>query len=1026
MARKAILDTYYTFTPSTRTIVIPRAIPKERLVLITDVTTNQVLFNFSDPNLTTTSYTIATSADGSQTTTTIVLNYNTTSLSSTDKLSIVVDEYDEKFTPSETYLDPINKLRVSTPQSLIDTDYEYSIQTTKWEQLSTINNRPFGYYVTATGVTPLIDLQAVNNSRVYTGNTTGTVSPAIGTPVTILDSTYSGADGLYIVDANNNPTLTNTTNAANTFTYTGKYFYTGTTGSIYNNGVTIAYTGQIFSNASISMASATVASGNLVSVTTSVPHGLALGNEIAMTGASAANGSFAVTTIVNPYVFQYSTTGAYYTPPVGALTLTNANLYVRPQGLALHRPFDGGVRFSTNASSHNQQYIRQTRRYFRYQSGKGIQMSTGTTLKPQFNLDGVTSSGTLCRVTTKDPHNITSAMTITITGANETAYNGTFSVNTVLNPYSFTYIASSIPSQTVASGPVNCSGNSWYGGYNRVGIFDSQNGMFWEFDGTILSAVKRNSTYQIYGQVQVAAGSATVTAMPQFPTYFNKQLAVGDFIVIKGMSYRVADILSDSKLIIQPPYRGMNNLQNAVVSKTIDVSIPQSAFNIDRLDGTGPSGYTIDLTKNQMFYIDYSWYGAGFIRWGVRATDGNIVYCHKVINNNVNYLAYMRSGNLPGRYETNTFSKTTFLTGGASGVGTNLNASDTSLSAASTSGFPTTGTIWIRTANNGGLGYANSEFINYTGISGNTFTGLTRGQAGLTTTGNTVFGNSYISVLSTSGVQIGQQVIGVNIPPSSFVQNIANSTSVLLNYAATGSNVGSTIVFAPMSNVAQTFISSTTAQTAIELHSPIFSPEINHWGTSAIMDGGFTADKSFIFTKGQTTSVNVAQGATQALMSFRIAPTASNGIGNSMLGMREIVNRMQHLPFETDIYSNGSFLITVYLNATTNNSTELWSSVGGSSLSQYIFHNQGTTVQNNTGEPVFGFYLNVQQGIYQTTQQDLTQLLAIGSSILGGGATNATRAIYPDGPDVLTFVAQNIDTTSRSIQARYSWNEAQA
>ena len=71
MARKVILDKYYTFTPSTRTIVIPRAIPKERLILITDVTTNQVIYNFSDPNLLSTSYTIAPSADGSTTSTTI-------------------------------------------------------------------------------------------------------------------------------------------------------------------------------------------------------------------------------------------------------------------------------------------------------------------------------------------------------------------------------------------------------------------------------------------------------------------------------------------------------------------------------------------------------------------------------------------------------------------------------------------------------------------------------------------------------------------------------------------------------------------------------------------------------------------------------------------------------------------------------------------------------------------------------------------------------------------------------------------
>jgi hypothetical protein len=192
------------------------------------------------------------------------------------------------------------------------------------------------------------------------------------------------------------------------------------------------------------------------------------------------------------------------------------------------------------------------------------------------------------------------------------------------------------------------------------------------------------------------------------------------------------------------------------------------------------------------------------------------------------------------------------------------------------------------------------------------------------------------------------------------------------------------------------------------------------------MDGGFTADKSFIFTKGMTTPLSVTQGGSQAIMSFRIAPTASNGIGSSQLGVREIINRMQHLPFEVDAYANGSFLVTVTLNGTTSNTVEQWTNVGGSSLSQYIFHTAGTTVTANTGEPVFGFYLNSAQGTYATTQQDLTQLLAIGHSILGGGSANAATNIYPNGPDVLTFSVQNIDTASRSIVARYSWNEAQA
>ena len=57
MARRVILDTQYTFTPATKTITIPRIIPKERLLLITNVTSNRVIYNFSDPTLYATSWT---------------------------------------------------------------------------------------------------------------------------------------------------------------------------------------------------------------------------------------------------------------------------------------------------------------------------------------------------------------------------------------------------------------------------------------------------------------------------------------------------------------------------------------------------------------------------------------------------------------------------------------------------------------------------------------------------------------------------------------------------------------------------------------------------------------------------------------------------------------------------------------------------------------------------------------------------------------------------------------------------------
>ena len=187
----------------------------------------------------------------------------------------------------------------------------------------------------------------------------------------------------------------------------------------------------------------------------------------------------------------------------------------------------------------------------------------------------------------------------------------------------------------------------------------------------------------------------------------------------------MTSIINQTQMFISPEYRGPSIVSpaNAVVSKTIDYKIPQSSWNIDKFDGTGPSGYTVDLTKMQMLYIDYSWYGAGFIRWGMRSAYGNISYCHKMINNNVNTEAYFRSGNLPARYEVNSFPSTTFLT-------STLNSGDTTLNVLDTSNFPSNGLLRVTDATTFPAGSAVIEYISYTGKTSTTFTGLSRGQPG--------------------------------------------------------------------------------------------------------------------------------------------------------------------------------------------------------------------------------------------------------------------------------------------------------
>ena len=79
------------------------------------------------------------------------------------------------------------------------------------------------------------------------------------------------------------------------------------------------------------------------------------------------------------------------------------------------------------------------------------------------------------------------------------------------------------------------------------------------------------------------------------------------------------------------------------------VSASRDEWNIDKLDGTGPSGQTITLSGTNIFVIDYEWLGVGRVRYGV-VLDGHICYCHK-IDNTGRAGAYLRTPNHPVRAE---------------------------------------------------------------------------------------------------------------------------------------------------------------------------------------------------------------------------------------------------------------------------------------------------------------------------------------------------------------------------------------
>ena len=959
MAKHVVLESY-SFTPATKTVVVTgKNIRREQLLLITNVTAGTVIYNFSDPSLGSSSYTNSVNSTTGQETTTIVLAFATGSMNSTDKLSILVEETYQEMVPAEVMRDPVDKMRVSTPQALIDTDFEYGMQPTKWESLVLVNNRPSAFYDFTQGISNISSVPSfvgnggtASNTSTYQitnvaasakvvtvtiGNTTGIT---VGTPIFVqgtLDDPNAG--GWWLVEsvsANTSFTYTVTNTPAATLWDANKvyifiaYFFTGA-------GIPVSAS----AGAAISL------SGTVATVTTTGDHGLRVGDGIYIVGTTGATGTLnsswvvATTPSNTTFTFACAATGTI-TAAAGA----SATLFNRALGYVGHRAFDGGVQFGNLVPYHGYQIIRQTRRQFRYQSGKGIQFSTGSILKPQLNPDTLTSSGTTVTITTKYPHGLFPGAYIVVSGCNETAYNGTFLVATVPSATQLTYTALSTPIASPATGNPILNPSSWYGNSNRIGMFDHQNGFYFEFDGQTIYTVKRSSTYQISGTSSVTNGSQSVTGTN---SKFSSQLSPGDWIVIRGQSYLVQQITGDTQIFIYPEYRGATGV-NCQISKTVNTRYAQSTWNIDKMDGTGASLMTLDLTKMQMFYVDYTWYGAGAIRFGFKNNRGEVIYCHRIPNNNINSEAYMRSGNLVARYEVNHLPYYTTLTSTLASTAT----TGATIGVADTTGWPNTGTVVITASTSTA---APIEYINYSAKTTNSLTIAARTQTGGSAT-------------------------------------------------------------------TQTFTYSVTAPIKAELYAPQAAGQLSHWGSSVIMDGRYDDDKSLVFNAGSLTAIsNLAQNVRQPILSIRIAPAVDSGT-TGLLGVREIINRMQLTLRQMDVYTSGTaFKMEVFLNGRLSGGT--FTSVGGSSLAQVAYHTSGQTIAG--GEAIFGFFTSNSGAV----TQDLAIVRDIGNCILGGGtsysAPTTPAGLYPDGPDILTVCCTNITATStNTINSRLSWTEAQA
>lgn len=652
------------------------------------------------------------------------------------------------------------------------------------------------------------------------------------------------------------------------------------------------------------------------------------------------------------------------------LTTTSVNhfidtkVYTRADGTFLHRPFDGGVDI-TAGTSPDSKIIRQTRKYFRYQSGKGIQCSLAINFNPYRSIRLLEASETTVTATTEYPHGLSTGNSIKVRGASDSNYNGTFTL-TAVDTFTFTFTALSAPASSPSTGFCEYTINGYENAVIRSGLFDDQNGFFFEYDGQYLYCVRRSSTQQLTGTVNATYQSNKVLGAN---TRFADQLSVGSMIVIRGQSYKVTRVNGQDEIDIQPKYRGASN-SGVIVTLTQDTKVAQSNWSIDHADGTGPSGYTLDINSIQMSYMDYSWYGAGKIRFGFKDTYGKVKYMHEFIHNNRQNEAYMRTGNIPARYEVANIGTPTFV--------------------------PSLfhwGTSVIMDG-----GFDNDDSYLFT-ASGNALS-FTNGDSDTATT------NANSSLVS-QRISGGQRDYYLRL---SFATSDASKfTSGVQLYTVDEQLNGQSVTFTQYSGSNfLVFIYLSTGFVAPAIYPSVSNATVVSIGAPA--SGGDNVVTDLI-----------------PLISIRLAPAVDNNLIGA-LGERDIINRMQLKLEEMGISVSHDSRISVILNGALSDLN--YSNVGSPSLSQYISHVAGDTIQGGT--TIYQF--RASGGSIGTTGQrtvasetfDLSRLTDLGNSILGGDG------VFPNGPDIITICSSVLDTSGVNknspyqVSSRISWSESQA
>lgn len=206
MAKRQVRD--YVFLPGVSglgKLKVLDKISQDQFLLITNTTNNEILYSFSDGSKQI-SVSFVETTDGSDLdfpyantlsngVTTVTFLYDTTQYSSTDKIQIFIEGEEIKTRPYDFGTDAIERQRFSAAQSMIDADFEYGIQPTKWQSIDLMRGYP------ATYEQPGSDIN-VSSISTDASNATASIGPSLISVTTENDHGFSVGDPITIKGLN--------------------------------------------------------------------------------------------------------------------------------------------------------------------------------------------------------------------------------------------------------------------------------------------------------------------------------------------------------------------------------------------------------------------------------------------------------------------------------------------------------------------------------------------------------------------------------------------------------------------------------------------------------------------------------------------------------------------------------------------------------------------------------------------------------------------------------------------------------